>query len=143
MRRRLTTCVLAAFYLLQATWLLHAGVDLVFPRIRVALASPDACCTNACGCPEEVRARNACCCDKAPQEEEARPAAPRPVSSIEEARCKGIEAAMTQAFTQPVVSGIAWISLPEVAVDDLLLPDLRPCLPFSSDALEKVPIAQA
>ena len=50
MRRRLTTFVLAAFYLLQATWLLHAGVDLVFPRIRVVAA--DACCTNSCGCPD-------------------------------------------------------------------------------------------
>jgi hypothetical protein len=142
MRRRLTTFVLAAFYLLQATWLLHAGVDLVFPRIRVAISSPDACCTNACGCPEEARARNACCCVKGGKEA-AHQTSPRPVSSIEEARCKGIEAAMTQAFTQPVVCGFAWISLPEIAGDDVILPELHPAISPASEALDKVPIAQA
>jgi hypothetical protein len=142
MRRRLTTCVLAVFYLLQATWLLHAGVDLVFPRIRVVAAGADACCTNSCGCPEEARARNACCCVKGGKEA-AHQTAPRPVSSIEEARCKGVEAAMTQAFTQPVVCVIACISLPEIAQDDVLLPELHPVISPASEALDKVPIAQA
>jgi hypothetical protein len=142
MRRRLTTFVLAAFYLLQATWLLHAGADLLFPRVRVAVAGADACCTNACGCPAEARARNACCCVKgaAPT---AHPAAPRPLNSIEEARCKGTEAAMAQAFTQPVVCGVAWISLPERSGDDVALPDRHPVDLPAAEALEKVPIAQA
>lgn len=140
MNRRLTF-VLAAFYLLQATWLLHAGVDYAFPRVR-AVVVPDACCNSGCGCPEEARARNACCCvkDKA---EAARPATPRPVSSIEELRCRGVEAAVAQAFTQPVVCGVATISLPVVAEADVDLPELRPSLLPAADVLLKVPIAQA
>jgi hypothetical protein len=50
---------------------------------------------------------------------------------------------MTQAFTQPVVCGIARISLPVIAGDDVLLPDLHPLLSPASEALDKVPIAQA
>jgi hypothetical protein len=143
MRRRLTTFVLAAFYLLQATWMLHAGVDLLLPRVRVVLARAEACCTNACGCPEEARARDACCCVKGATPETAHPKVPRPVSSIEESRCKGVEAAMTQAFTQPVVCGISWISLPEAADSAVVIPELHPVFPSDSDALDKVPIAQA
>jgi hypothetical protein len=142
MRRRLTF-VLAAFTLLQGTWLLHAGVDFLLPRVRIVLASADACCTNACGCPEEARARNACCCVKGAAPEAAHPKVPRPVSSLEESRCKGVEAAMTQAFTQPVVCGVAWISLPEAAAVAVSFPELHPLVPFDSDALDKVPIAQA
>ena len=143
MRRRLTTFVLTAFYLLQATWMLHAGVDLLLPRVRVVLARADACCTNACGCPEEARARDACCCVKGATPETAHPKVPRPVSSIEESRCKGVEAALAQAFTQPVVCGVARISLPQAATVDVVIPELHPFLPFDSDALDKVPIAQA
>lgn len=143
MSRRLTTIVLAAFYLLQATWLLHAGVDLVLPRVRVAVASRDACCTNVCGCPQEARARNTCCCVQDGRREASRPPAPRPVSSIEEARCKGVEAALSQAFTQPVVCVIAGISLPEAEASRVTLPELHPLLLPAVDALAKVPIAQA
>jgi len=143
MRRRLTTLALAAFYLLQATWLLHAGVDLVLPRVRVVLARAEACCTNSCGCPEESRARDACCCVKGAAPEAAHPKVPRPVSSLEESRCKGVEAALAQAFTQPVVCGIARINLPQAAAVPVIIPELRPVFPSDSDALEKVPIAQA
>src|SRR5436190_19244670 len=98
MSRRLTTVVLAVFYLLQATWLLHAGVDLLLPRVRQAAAAvADACCSNACGCPEEVKAAHGCCCVKhaAAQAPETKPARR---SAIEEARCTGAEEAMTQAL---------------------------------------------
>jgi len=141
MRRRLTTFLLAAFYLLQATWLLHAGADLLFPRVRVVAATPDHCCTNRCGCPEEARARKACCCVEGATET-ARPAAPRPLSSIEEARCKGAEASMAQAFTQPVVCNVAWISLPPAAGGDVVLPEFPRSVSPSPDALDKVPIVQ-
>jgi hypothetical protein len=143
MNRRLTTFVLAAFYLLQATWMLHAGVDLLLPRVRVVLARGEACCTNSCGCPEEARARDACCCVKGAAPEAAHPKVPRPVSSIEESRCKGVEAALAQALTQPVVCRIAMISLPQAATVAVVFPELHPLLPFDSDALDKVPIAQA
>jgi hypothetical protein len=139
--RRLTTFVLAGFYLLQATWLLHAGVDYVFPRLQQLEAAPDACCARTCGCPEEAQRRKTCCCSKEASGPSA--PAPRPLSSIEEARCRGVEAAMNQAFTQPVVCGVAWVSLPvrsdsfvPIAIRWLRLP------PFPL-ALEKVPIAQA
>jgi len=141
MRRRLATFALATFYLLQATWLLHAGVDFVFPRLQKLAAAPDACCARTCGCPEEAQKAKTCCCSKDLPAPTA--SAPRPISSIEEARCKGVEAAMNQAFTQPVVCGVAWVSLP-VRVDSLVrIPEQQPDFTPPALALEKVPIAQA
>jgi hypothetical protein len=143
MSRRLTTFVLATFYLLQATWLLHAGVDLLLPSVRqVAAAVGDSCCSNACGCPEEVKAAQGCCCVKhaaaqAPQKK------PAQRSAIEEARCKGAEDAMTQAFTQPVLCAFATIGFPVLAGASIPLPHPQPLLPYSSSSLEKVPIARA
>ena len=143
MSRRLTTFVLAAFYLLQATWLLHAGVDLLLPPVREAVAAiSDACCSNACGCPEDVRAANGCCCVKHAATE-ATKKNQLPVSAIEEARCKGIESAMTQAFSQPVLCSFASIELPIVDASRATLPDLRPFPTYSIVSLEKVPIARA
>ncbi|MBV8880475.1 MAG: hypothetical protein JO332_10955 [Planctomycetaceae bacterium] len=141
MRRRLTTGVLAAFYLLQATWLLHAGVDVLFPRIQQLVSTPDACCARACGCPEEAQKAHACCCAKDQPAPVA--SAPAPISSIEEARCKGVEAAMAQAFTQPVVCSVLSLTLPVVVVARIRLPELQPFQPPSSLADDKVPIAQA
>jgi hypothetical protein len=79
----------------------------------------------------------------APDSDKAPAGKPRPVNSIEEARCKGVEAALAQAFTQPVVCGVAWISLPQAVAVSTPHPDLQPLLPFDADALDKVPIAQA
>jgi hypothetical protein len=139
MSRRLTTFVLAAFYLLQATWLLHAGVDLLLPTVREAASTvADSCCSNACGCPEEVKAVQGCCCiktDEAPQHPTSRH------SAIEEARCKGVEQAMAQALTQPVVCGFAAVVRPVVAASSLSLPDIRPSIPHFGTSLDKVPIA--
>ena len=139
MSRRLTTFVLAAFYLLQATWLLHAGIDLVMPSVRVAAASlSDSCCTNACGCPEEVKAAHGCCCMKSDAGPKKKPAQR---SAIEEARCKGVEQAMTQALTQPVVCGFAAIGGPILAASSVSLLHPRPPLPEFGTSLDKVPIA--
>lgn len=140
MTRRLTTFVLAAFYLLQATWLLHAGVDLLLPKVREAVATVvDSCCTNACGCPEEVRLAQGCCCMKS---DVVQPPAKknRPVSAIEEARCKGLQDAMSQALTQPVVCGFASFLAPSVESSPTSIPDVHPFFPPSGDAADKVPI---
>jgi hypothetical protein len=141
MSRRLTTLVLAAFYLLQATWLLHAGMDFLLPSVRQAAAAvTDSCCSNACGCPEEVKAQHGCCCVKhaAAQIPKSKRS---PVSAIEEARCKGAEAAMTQAFTQPVVCAFAAIGFPILDRASAPLTHPQPLLPYSSTCLDKVPIA--
>lgn len=141
MNRRLTTFVLAAFYLLQGTWLLHAGMDLLLPTVRTAFAeASDGCCARACGCPEEVKLANGCCCNK------SAPVAPvksGPRSALEAARCKGAEEAMTQAFTQPVVSGFAVLPSPIVETSSVLVPEHRPPFVPVAASLEKVPIAQA
>ena len=141
MSRRLTTLVLAAFYLLQATWLLHAGMDLLLPSVRQAAAAiADSCCTNACGCPEDVKAAHGCCCVKhavtqAPAKKTA------PISAIEAARCKGVEDAMTQALTQPVLCAFATIGFPVLDGASVRLTPAQPDLPYSSTCLDKVPIA--
>jgi hypothetical protein len=141
MSKRLTTVVLAVFYLMQATWLLHAGVDLLLPSVReVAAAVADACCSNACGCPEEVKAVQGCCCVKhAPTQTPQRK--PARHSAIEEARCKGAEAAMTQAFTQPVLCAFAGIDSPIFEGAPVRLTQSQPFLPLTSTSLDKVPIA--
>lgn len=138
MRRRLTTFVLAAFYLLQATWLLHAGMDLLLPTVRVAAAATsDSCCSSACGCPDEVKLVKGCCCDK------SAPVPPKksaPRSAIEEARCRGVEEAMTQAFTQPVVCAFAALVPPVVQSSDTQLPEASPRILPIPTSLDKVPI---
>jgi hypothetical protein len=141
MSRRLTTLLLSVFYLLQATWLLHAGMDLLLPKAReIAASLSDSCCSSGCGCPEDAKAARTCCCvTRAAAEEAPKKAAPR--SAIEEARCKGVEAAMTQAFTQPVLCAFATIGLPVLDRSSILLTHPQPLLPQSSSALDKVPIA--
>ena len=141
MSRRLTTLVLAAFYLLQATWLLHAGMDLLLPTVRTAVAaSKDGCCASACGCPEEVKRANGCCCNKSLPAQAAKPARH---SAIEEARCKGAEDAMTQAFTQPVVSGFAALPIAVIESRAAVLAEQDPSIAHSGTPLDKVPIAHA
>jgi hypothetical protein len=140
MKRRLTTFVLAAFYLLQATWLLHAGMDLLLPTVRQTVAAAgDACCNSACGCPDDVKSVYGCCCapDKASPAPAKKPSKP---SFMEAARCKGVEAAMTQAFTQPVVCGFARLTAPIVDSSLVNLPELAPDLQPTGTALDKVPI---
>lgn len=142
MTRRLTTIVLAVFYLLQASWLLHAGVDLLLPTVRGAVAAvADSCCTNACGCPEEIRLADGCCCVKS--DAVRPPPKNRPVSAIEEARCKGVQDAMTQALNQPVVCGFAALQAPVLSSSKAALLEHRPFPAISGKPLDKVPIAQA
>jgi hypothetical protein len=142
MSRRLTTFVLTVFYLMQGTWLLHAGMDLILPTVRQAAvaAAPDSCCDKACGCPEDVKAVYGCCCSKgkatpAPEQHHGK------TSFFEAARCKGVEDAMTQAFTQPVVCAFA--ALPPAQADATLFsaPDAKPFIPPTILVLDKVPIA--
>src|SRR5262245_5907544 len=135
MSRRLTTFVLAAFYLLQGTWLLHAGMDLLLPSVRQAVAAAgDGCCASACGCPEEVKRANGCCCNKSAPAKATKPVRP---SALEAARCKGVEEAMTQAFTQPVVAAFADLPAPILESTDTFLLEQLPHLPPSSTSLDK------
>jgi hypothetical protein len=142
MTRRSWIAALAVFYLLQASWVLYAGVDALLP-VASTLVSPLSgkgvgCCADSCGCPEDARARKACCCD--PKAADAPASAPGRFSAFEAARCAGVEAAMAQARTQPVlplVPSLAFIPLVEVAP---ALPDLAPASPTDADALDKVPI---
>ena len=142
MSRRLTTIVLAAFYLLQSTWLLHAGMDLLFPRIATSQAASAAVCTDACGCPKETKALKDCCCAKHSATQGA-PMTPIPASSIEEAKCKGSEEVLRQAFTQPAVCSFARIGAPIAVFSELPVTCLQPFFSFTMSSLEKVPIAQA
>ena len=142
MSRRLTTFVLAAFYLLQATWLLHAGMDLLLPTVRQTVAAAkDSCCKAACGCPEDVKAVYGCCCASGKMAAAAPEHKPTKTSFLEAARCKGVEAAMTQAFTQPVVCAFAALPSPALDAVDFSVPEATPLLQTSSLALDKVPIA--
>ena len=97
MARRALTLVLTLCFALQATWLLHAGVDALGP-VAAALPAPTACCTRACGCPEEVRLRKGCCCASGAETQ-----VPTGSRAFEAQRCSGVEAAILHALTQPAV----------------------------------------
>src|SRR5258706_16462175 len=137
MSRKATTLVLAVFHLLQATWLLHAGVDLLLPPLRQAAAAVSgSCCSSDCGCPEDAKKTNGCCCAKQAQAFAARKKSAAP-SAIEAARCKGVDEAMRQAFTQPVVCGFAGIGAETPASSEVLIPESKPVHSPVSLALEK------
>jgi hypothetical protein len=137
--RRLLAAALTAFYALQATWTLYAGLDALLPVAEVAVqASADGCCASRCGCPDEVRARKACCCDPAA---EAPVPSPGRFSAFEAARCLGVEAAMNQARTQPSMQAFPrLIQVPAVAVAAPLR-IVFPVPPVEAVALDKVPLA--
>lgn len=138
MTRRLTTSVLAVFFLLQATWLLHAGMDLLLPTVRQTVATvTDSCCSSACGCPDDVKKANGCCCMPGPAPAHT-PSAP---SFMEAARCSGTDDALTQPFSQPVVCSFGGVGLAVVESSRLSLPDSPPFLPIAAVSPEKVPIA--
>ncbi len=97
MHRRALTLVLTLVFALQATWLLHAGVDALAPA-AAAVSAPSDCCPRACGCPEEVRLRKGCCCSSGAEAQ-----VPAGSRAFEAQRCRGVEAAMLQALTQPAL----------------------------------------
>jgi hypothetical protein len=133
-----TALVLAVVYLLQATWLLHAGVDLLVPAVAQATsaAADDACCTKRCGCPEEKQKRGACCC---PKEEKAAKTKSAP-SAFDVQKCKGVEAAIAQAAVAPAVCEVARPERDVVLTRLFELPEIR--LPDAVEVLDldKIPL---
>ncbi len=138
--RRAAALVLALVYLLQAAWVLQGGADLLFPRTRIVKAGESACCTSGCGCPADARDRKACCCYPEKQEAPSVADVQVPVSSIEEARCKGLRDAASELLTLPALPGPA-ADLPpldlQMHFEAVLLPPEN-ALPAESP--DKVPI---
>lgn len=135
LKRALVTC-LAAFYLLQASWLLHAGFDALFPRV-VKVVTPDACCAAKCGCPEDVRRRGDCCCDKDVKPEAATPVK---VSAFDVARCSGLELAMAQAASLPALCAVPALDVLPRSERAHVSPDRTPDPDLLSRAVDKVPL---
>jgi hypothetical protein len=139
---RAGAATLAAVYLLQATWLLYGGIDLVFPRVkRVAAGAQFRCASHGCGCDSESQARKGCCCfpDSTASSPEATPAHDVPVSAIEEARCAGMKDVLAQLWGQPALLppvGIALDSPYPVRFDS---PVPEPAEPVRSSPPDKVP----
>ena len=137
---RLGTALFAALYLAQATWLLHGGFDLLFPRVLkvVVAADEDRCAPHGCGCEAEAQKRRDCCCE--PAAADAAPVETTRASAIEAARCAGVETAMAQAVAQPSVCDVPSVPpapasrrappLPPTPYPDVL--DVRP--------IDKVPL---
>lgn len=137
--------VLGLLYLLQATWLLEGGVDLLFPRFQEVQSTGSSCCRSACGCPEDVKARKSCCCVPSPKtsgESRAAEEVPRrvPVSALEEARCKGVQEAFLQLFSQPALPAPIG-RIPEVGVSrPYTISEVRPEFKSFISVLDKVPL---
>jgi hypothetical protein len=139
MTRKRAVLALAAFHLLLSTWLLPAGMDLLFSPGRPVAAPPD--CAS-CGCADHAAAARTCCCFP---HEEATAAAPSPApsSALDEARCRGVQAALAQALTQPVVCAFAFLPPPVPVREPLAFPEQAPVDSTAATLLDKVPIAQA
>ena len=138
--RRSLTAVLTLFYLLQATWLLHAGVDLLMPRVVEVVVKTEDCCTRRCGCPDEVQARKSCCCFPGKDAGAQAPAQKVPVSAIEEARCRGLEDAMAQASTQPKLCDFPAFPGPVPDPGVFETTDVVPFLEIHASPPDKVPL---
>ncbi len=136
--RRLSALVLGLAYLLQASWLLQGGADLLFPRTAVAKAGASTCCNSGCGCPEEAKERKSCCCF--PNRQAAEPGKTVPLNSFEEERCRGGGGTSPELESLPAVAGP---SLPVLIPESSRLfeaPVLAPAHPRPSAPPDKVPI---
>lgn len=134
MKRPLGIGVLLAFYVLQSTWLLHAGVDLFIPGPGTETAA--LCEDSGCCCPKDLQDSGGCCCS-------AEQKAARAGRALAQAQCRGSDAAVRQAFTQPVTCAFAtsYFRLPESSLFEV--PETRPLLPEAATPPEKVPIEPA
>ncbi|HYF00207.1 MAG TPA: hypothetical protein VEJ18_14900 [Planctomycetota bacterium] len=137
---RLGTALFAALYLAQATWLLHGGFDVLFPRVLkvVAPSADDRCAPHGCGCEEDAQKRRACCCEPATAE------APLPEttrgSAVEAARCAGVETAMAHAAAPPSACERPALAPPmDVGYAGALPREILPDLPVLR-RLDKVPL---
>jgi hypothetical protein len=135
--KRPAVWVLTAFYLLQSTWLLHAGFDALCPRVAAVL-TPDSCCAAACGCPEDVRLRGDCCCEKS-----EKPASPKTVrgSAFDVARCSGLETAMAQVVALPALDAFPRVEPPVQLRTRVRPPSFTPDFDVPALPIEKVPLA--
>ena len=130
--------LLALVHLLQATWLLHAGIDLLVPPLAAAeKASDDDCCTKRCGCPEEKQKRGDCCCPKDSAPKPAKRSAP---SAFEVQKCKGVEAAIAHASVAPAVCDVARVERPVALARLFELPEVSTPDVVEVRDLDKIPL---
>ena len=141
--RRIAAVVLGTLYLLQATWLLEGGVDLLFPR--VVLVKPDAasCCSGACGCRAEKKATKSCCC--VPNKTRAPASASVPkvkiqLSAIEESHCQGIGGSLAVLGSLPAIAAAPSEAFVPQAQRLPLVESLEPPPFIAAILLDKVPI---
>ena len=139
--------VLALIHLLQATWLLHAGVDLLVPAVAATETAEDDCCTKRCGCPEEKQKRGDCCCPKDPSSAKATEGAPsgKPAkrsapSAFQVQACKGVEAAIAHASTAPAVCDVARVERPVALARLFELPEVSTPDVVEVRDLDKIPL---
>jgi hypothetical protein len=136
--RRVATIVLGLAYLLQASWLLQGGADLLFPRTQVVKAGAATCCNSGCGCPEEAKERKSCCCFPQKETSETRKAVP--VSSFEEERCRGGGGAGTDLVSLPALAGPTMpLPIPSISIV-FEAPTPAPVQSPPSEPPDKVPL---
>ena len=141
--RRGSALVLTAFYLLQASWILQGGVDVLFPRTRLVKAGESACCTSGCGCPSEAQERKACCCypkkESGPAPVASAPV-PVPVSTLEEDHCRGTDGSMAGLLSAPALPGPAPLAPDFLVASILETVHPEPRLPHFDRSWDKVPL---
>lgn len=143
--RRAGIVVLGLIYLLQASWLLEGGVDLLFPRFKVVTVDEVSCCSGACGCSTDKKSERNCCCYPKKKNPERPSSAQTPskkvrLSAFEEANCKGTPAAMAALASHPAIPGPTIAPPAPQAAILIEFPTLTPPCPVQSTRLDRVPI---
>lgn len=137
--RRATIGVLAAFHLLQASWLLQGGVDLLFPRTALVQPGDESCCVGTCGCPEKEQKRKSCCCFPAKGVEIEAPVRV-PVTAMGERACEGDATSLAAFLHAPTLPLPAAAPLFVPQTFRLELPERRPDVLPRDLGLDKVPL---
>lgn len=140
--RKASVVLLAAVHLLQASWLLQGGIDVLFPRTAVVEApAADACCVGTCGCPVREQQRKACCCfpAQAPVPQAAAPVAV-PILAFDEALCTGATGDVGPLLQSPAVPAFVPVLSLDVRPIAFALPERRPRASPADRALDKVPL---
>ena len=130
---------LVAFHLLQASWLLEGGVDLLLRRpLAVAAAGEQRCSPHGCGCDESARIRGACCC----KPESPRAGAGSPAASlVARSTCRGAADSAPLLTQIPAVPAFPVLELSTSSTDAAPLPPSLPPDAVPARRVHKVPIA--
>jgi len=142
--RRIAAVVLGTMYLLQATWLLEGGVDLILERVvTVTRSDTGICCSGACGCGTVKKELQSCCCFPKSSPWRASASTPKTkvlLSALEESRCNGMGGGLAVLGSLPAIAEAPFEGFIPLAQSHPPAPILEPPHLIPDSRIDKVPI---